>query len=287
MMSTRHALSTFGILMVVVALLAPADALAQGPDVAELTAGSLMVTPTPSPASHDRLLVTIDFMRENVAESTDQFRVYYRTGEAVSDDNRESAGFMDLPVPSGTGTRHTMTLTGLKGGTSYFVGIARKRTTTVGGAFALENGQYTTAAVMTGSLPLPDRVLNVVIDSSADTMLEVSWDAPYAGAAGLTIKEYEVKYNTSMTASKAAGRAVVVKVTGMMATISNLMMGTMYDVQVRAVNSAEGKGEYSVKMTATPGMAGGGTTTTPALPLFGILALFAGLLAAGRARLRR
>ena len=67
-------------------------------------------------------------------------------------------------------------------------------------------------------------------------------------------------------------------------TFENLMNGTEYTVQVAARNEVE-LGDYSDEEKATP-MAGG-ATQTPALPVFGAFALGAGLLAAGRRRLRR
>ena len=65
-------------------------------------------------------------------------------------------------------------------------------------------------------------------------------------------------------------------------TFEGLMNGTEYTVQVAARNEID-LGEYSDEEMATPMAA----TPTPALPLFGAFALGAGLLAAGRARLRR
>ncbi len=287
MMSTRRAL---GIVMMVAVLLAPAGA--QGQTVMDVTDAISAVTVLPTvPASHDMIQVSWTFVREGaaIAASTDKFRIYYRAGADALDTTalENATGTMDVAVPT-VGLTAAAQLTGLKAETAYTVVVARVRTVTASGVSTIAGAAAGNVPQTTAAAPMPDRVLNVVIDSSADNMLKVSWDAPYAGAAGLTIKEYEVKYNTSKTDSMAAGTAMTAKVTGTMATLSNLMMGTMYDVQVRAVNSAGGMGEYSVKMTATPGMAGTPTPTpTPALPVFGAFALGAGLLAAGRRRLRR
>ena len=72
-------------------------------------------------------------------------------------------------------------------------------------------------------------------------------------------------------------------VTAMNYTIDGLINGTAYLVRVRAVDSAGNMGEWSDSGSGTPM----GITPTPALPLFGAFGLGAGLLAAGRARMRR
>ena len=67
-------------------------------------------------------------------------------------------------------------------------------------------------------------------------------------------------------------------------TITGLMNGTEYGVQVKAGNErmkvTKGYGVASAEARQTPMM------PTPALPVFGVLALGAGLVAAGRRRLR-
>ena len=147
--------------------------------------------------------------------------------------------------------------------------------------------------ISTAAAPSPARITDVTIDSTADTSLMVSWTAPDAGMTGLTLSKYHVQYRTSATTSpaKAAGAWTPVNgpITSPMATISNLTKGTMYDVQVRAENSAGGMGQWSDTVAATvgAGMGGGGTPTpTPALPIAGIL-LLGGLLAGRGAYLRR
>ena len=93
-----------------------------------------------------------------------------------------------------------------------------------------------------------------------DKMLSVSWTAPYAGHATLTITKYVVTYQTSKTATAALGSLQTLEVTGTSATLSNLTNDIMYDVYVMAVNSAKKDAPNSVKMTGTPKA---GTTTTP------------------------
>ena len=291
-MSTRRTLSTFGVLMAVTALFVPAPVPAQTVMDVEEAITAVAVGPT-SPASHDMLSVTWNFTRESaaIAESTDMFRVYYGTTvfTTAGASLLNAMGSMDVAVPT-VGLAGTATLTGLKAGTEYFVAVARVRTTTAGGAVAIGAPGIQATGATTAAAPTPDRVLGVEI-TPGDGMLMVGWDAPYPGASGLTIKAYHLNYRTSKTTSpaKAAGEWMDIVVMTNSGTIANLMNGTMYDIRVAAKNSADGVGAWSETMMATPGMGGTGTTPTPtpALPLFGILALFGGLLAAGRARLRR
>ena len=111
-------------------------------------------------------------------------------------------------------------------------------------------------------------------------MLMVSWAEP---ASHKSITHYLVDYRTA----SAAGwdeMATPMNVTAMEYTIDGLINGTAYLVRVRAVDSAGAMGEWSDSGSGTPmGM----PTPTPALPLFGAFGLGAGLLAVGRARMRR
>ena len=70
------------------------------------------------------------------------------------------------------------------------------------------------------------------------------------------------------------------------AVIANLTNGMTYYVRAKAKNDAGGvSANWSDPVMGTP--TAEGATPTPALPVFGAFALGAGLLAAGRARLRR
>lgn len=289
------------LLAIVIGTGTPAPAAAQTvQDVTDAAPTNVMLSPT-SPASHNMLMVTFNFAREAaaVATSTDMFRVWYGTA-AVTDTNRLGLPYMDVAVPA-SGNQVTATLTGLMADTAYFVSVARKRTTTVGGAIAISTntgepaGDANTMGVKTAAAPMPNRITDVTIDSSADTSLMVSWTMPDPGMMGLTITKYHVQYRTSATTSpaKAAGAwmALTGTLTSPMATISNLKKGTMYDVQVRAENSAKGMGQWSETVSATVGMAGTGTsmpapTDAPALPLVAAL-LLGGVLAGRGAYLRR
>ena len=123
-----------------------------------------------------------------------------------------------------------------------------------------------------------------------DGSLTVSWTEP---ASDRSIVYYEVWY-------KAVGATTwepesLIAVTAMATEIENLTNGTVYLVQVRAADSAGAMGEWSEPGSGTPRSmakaAGeenqeGEPTPTPALPVFGALALGAGLLSAAWARTR-
>jgi hypothetical protein len=147
--------------------------------------------------------------------------------------------------------------------------------------------------VDTNDPPSPDNVdhRDVVI-KEYDAALGVEWEDPLPGGTAdddLMIEKYMVQFSTKKT----GGTWMSWPHDPMepMVMITGLTNGTMYYVQIKAVNDAGGvSANWSTLVDGTP-MAGGGSPTmpkpTPALPLFGALALGAGVLAAGRARLRR
>ena len=111
-----------------------------------------------------------------------------------------------------------------------------------------------------------------------NNMLMVSWTEP---ASEKSISHYQLDYRS---ASATTWLVKTMNVTAMEYTIKGLINGTAYVVRVRAVDSAERTGEWSDNGSGTP-MAD--AVPTPALPLFGAFGLGAGLLAVGRARMRR
>ena len=116
-----------------------------------------------------------------------------------------------------------------------------------------------------------------------DMMLMVSWAEP---ASQKSITHYQVDYKT---ASAAKWMAKAVNVTALEYTIDGLVNETPYLVRVRAVDSAGAMGEWSDSGSGTPTAMEKPEEPmpTPALPIFGALALGLGLVAAGRRRLRR
>ena len=148
--------------------------------------------------------------------------------------------------------------------------------------------------VMTLVAPMPERVSDIMVEAG-DKMLMVTWSPTYpttGNETGLSTVEYHLQYRTTQTADASAGAWTPETDGGMTimgmeeATISNLMNGVSYDVRIRAENNAGGKGEYSRVSADTRGTPTADAMPTPALPLFGMLALGAGLVAAGRRRLR-
>ena len=119
-----------------------------------------------------------------------------------------------------------------------------------------------------------------VMVKASDMMLMVSWNKPDMGASMVT--GYMVQY-------RQAGGSWSEMDAGMMreATIDGLVNGVEYSVRVMAYGEDDMMGEYSEEMMATPMADDDDDTPVPALPIFGAVALGAGLLAAGRARLRR
>ena len=110
-----------------------------------------------------------------------------------------------------------------------------------------------------------------------DGYLMVDWEAPMS-PDDAPITDYSVRY------MQKGGAWADQMHEGVMtdSMISGLVNGVEYYVQVAAVNK-NGMGEYSESAMGIPMMM---PTPTPALPIFGAVALGAGLLAAGRARLR-
>ena len=113
-----------------------------------------------------------------------------------------------------------------------------------------------------------------VMVKPGDMMLMVSWNKPDMGAD--MVKGYNVQYRQAGGAWSDINVLMERK-----ATIEGLQNGVKYSVRVMAYGTGDMMGEYSQEMMATPTV-----TPVPALPIFGALALGAGLVAAGRRRLR-
>ena len=116
--------------------------------------------------------------------------------------------------------------------------------------------------------------------------LVLQWDRhPTPGASGLEISGYMIEYSPKKDFSSEKMMIEVGAVN--MAVIANLMNDMTYYIRMKAKNDAGGmSANWSGTLMGTP-MAGAMPTPTPALPVFGAFALGAGLLVAGRARLRR
>ena len=118
-----------------------------------------------------------------------------------------------------------------------------------------------------------------------DRILTVSWTEP---ASERSIVYYEVRYKAVDATTWEPENPMAV--TAMATQIKDLTNGTAYLAQVRAVDSAGAIGEWSEPGSGTPKAMeeeeGEEPMPTPALPVFSVLALGAGVLAAGWARTR-
>ena len=187
-----------------------------------------------------------------------------------------------MEVPGGANVL-TYTVTGLMNGKVYEVQVRARNANGSGMWSAVATGtpkKETTTTTTPGEGPA--KVAAPMV-KPGDKMLTVSWTAP---ASAQTITHYEVRYRaTTAKVWEPAAPKAAMTVTAMMTEIKPLVNNTPYLVQVRAVDSAEDMGEWSDSGSATPAAAD--PVPTPALPLFGAFGLGAGLLAVGRARMRR
>ena len=234
------------------------------------------------------------------------FNVYYKKGKDIANlRSRDIDGAMMMDASLGSkrteitgqaGTKFEYTVKDLEPATDYLFTVLPYS----GEPAVLDADPVPPAVIgMTADAPAPTLVRDVEL-MSGDKMLMVSWRPPVRAAGSATdikLDRYEVQWRWSQTADHDAGdwemyppKGSMTKLTDTDYDITSLENGVMYDVQVRAINEAKGKGPWS---PAEPGVRGtpiaDGTmpTPTPALPFFGAFALGAGLLAAGRARLRR
>ena len=170
-----------------------------------------------------------------------------------------------------TGGERSYTITmydgaALKNGTEYVVQVTGNNAAGAGPVSDRVKGTPTTVGTTAPGAPSISLM-------SGDSMLMVSWDA----VDGAT--KYKVQWSTAAQSFGAADRTAEV-MEGTSHDITGLENGTEYKVRVAAGNKDHGYGDWSGEAMAMPMM------PTPALPVFGVLALGAGLVAAGRRRLR-
>ena len=247
--------------------------------------------PSASPLDHERLLVswTAD------ADSNLGDAAVPRAGFEVGYVQHDSAGTFGAASPEveSVGTNHRQfELTELEAGKRYVVAV---RATP--GTPALNQDSDATNDIdtgkqdweftsgMTSAAPKPDAIrardIRVI---AGPTELTVEWDEPYAGKSGLEIVEYFVEWSEKKDGT--GKKSWPYPITDRVLTIDRLKNDTMYYVAVGSKNDVGGMTDPSfstdTRASGTPMM----PTPTPALPIFGAVALGAGLLAAGRARLR-
>ena len=168
------------------------------------------------------------------------------------------------------------TITGLTPETMYYTNVCASADDGRG-ACSTDMSFTTMAAPITPpDMTIPEAPTNVMVEEGV-MMLTVTWEKP-DNDGGSAVTGYSVQHRQT-----GGGWTIVSHpATARMATIEGLAAAVVHEVQVAAVN-AVGMGPYSEPKMGTPM----GPIETPALPLFGAVALGAGLLAAGRARMRR
>ena len=187
-------------------------------------------------------------------------------------------------IPPVAGATQEYTIAGLKVGAKYQIRLRAQNRSQGYGLWSEWLFKETMAVPGREPSPAVSKVADPMVEAG-DKMLMVSWTEP---ASEKSITHYMLDYKT---ASATKWMAKPMNVTDMKYTIDGLINGTAYLVRVRAVDSAGNMGEWSDNGSGTP-MAGDTDPVpvpdpVPALPIFGAVALGAGLLAAGRARLRR
>lgn len=287
MMSTRRTFLTFGVLLASVVLLVPGTAFAQ-----DLTTSDVPTSIAARSTGTDSLVVTWSPPSANGA-SVDQYEVAWAEKPSVLGETATTAAQFALltSMKSKVGDERTsMSITGLKAGTTYTVSVRAIDATPNPDLVSDWGGPADEA---TDDLPAVGKVMDLRL-TEGDGMIMAEWD-PVSDPIG--IHHYKV------TTTAAGGFSLIMGTDGnvTMHTVMNLTNGIEYTIKVAAVamnqdGSADADGDGTPERLgpdsdakkATPmAGAGGDMTVTPALPLFGILALFGGLLAAGRARLRR
>lgn len=296
MMSRRRSLFTFGALLVAAVLLVPSAVFAQATTLAatgvtNITYNSVKLTWTRGDTvAASGWEILYQMLPDSAAPPAGGPAV---VAESTLDFVAGTA--MTEMVSGGTPPANGYTLTGLTPGKVYMVGIAGLSTADPP-VRATVSDRFKFKAL---AAPMPDPVTGVMV-KPGDMSLMVSWDKPYGGTASngmeLGIKAYHVQYRTSQTASMGAGdwlpkdlMQAVVMAPATETTITGLTNGTMYDVQVEAKNELDATSPNWSRVTddtrGTPSASA--MTETPALPLVGILLLGAGLVTAGRRRLRQ
>lgn len=287
MTSTRRTLMVLGTLL---AVLAVSTGAAQAQPAAP--------TGVTAPANgYGAFNVTIRAAAGTLA--TDDFEVRYE--ELASGVDFTGVGDKIVTIDAaGPGAIDTVyRLSGLKHGTRYAITARVKR---VASGVTTYSDWATGVGSTTLVAPALGQVKGLTLEA-LDGGLKATWTA-IADPVGFPIARYRVDVSASPSGGSFSSQMWV---DGAMteAMVMNLMNGVEYTVTVRAQASmADGMpdtnrdlGPASESKKVTPMAGAGGTdpepdpdpmpTPTPAVPLVGILALFAGLLAAGRARLRR
>ena len=182
---------------------------------------------------------------------------------------------MDVDKAS-SGDDYTLSIDGLKPNKDYVFGLTALGTAGNGDA------DEVFAHAKTDTADEPDDVTDLML-YAGDSMILAMWDE--ATDNGSPVTGYTVQYREEGKSSWMESRDGESGTdTSTEWTISNLKNGTTYEARVQACSFTM-CGDWTDEEEAMP--MSGAVIPTPALPLFGALALGAGLVAAGRQRLRR
>lgn len=267
MMSTRRSLFVIGCLMAAFVLFAGGSAFAQVANPTEFEADA---------RSHDMIRVTWEHAS---GDDLDKFSLRYQQTACDADpcvvgDFDLTGNIMRMDVAKASrGDDYEVSVDGLTPGKHYVFGL-----TAIGKDVANSDEVYD--GEETDAADAPDDVRNLML-TAGDGMIMAEWEETTDNGSPVT--GYHVQYK-GKTGGWMDAREGSMEDTSTMWTISNLTNGMEYSVRVRAYSYTM-PGDWSDVMMATP--MEGAMTPTPALPVFGAIALGAGLLAAGRARLRR
>ena len=202
------------------------------------------------------------------------------TGNAPLDLNAEQmrltvSQVTPAPVAGNSPVAFSYTIDGLKTNTMYVFAVRAINNFATNPVGVWSVGSVDTV-IKTLAAPKPDKVTDLIL-TPGNAQIHAEWDE--GDGNGVDITHYVVEYSDD---DGKEWETVSGSITDTMAMIPNLMNGTEYSVRVSANNGTAGATSEVVKATPTDG-----ATPTPALPLFGVIGLGAGLLAAGRTRLRR
>ncbi len=282
MMSTRRSFLAYGVFFAVMALVAPERAFAQ--------AAPSDVTVTPK----DFQSVEVSWTHDGVAVTS--WEILY--------EQQDGAG---TTLTSGvTKVASVSSRTARKGTVSGLTGEKRYLFTVRGVGVDGAKGSPATVVeyvpvVATYPIPSPSTPRNPMA-MGGDETFTLSWDAPFAGHSTLMIEKYEVQKREvagTLTGDWIPSTPKEVDGDETMITFKDLKNGVSYEGRVRAMNDGGKWSGWTTRDGDDPdddatAMVGDDDMDddddmeeTPALPLVGILALFAGLLGAARARLRR
>jgi hypothetical protein len=276
---------TFGVLVTAVALLVPGVAQAQ-PD----PPGSIESTPV----NFDSILVSWQ-VPGDLADVTGYEVGYAIVPKGQTTPGADTFGLLGPTIKSVTPAAATQTqIDDLNHSKSYFI-AARSVDSTATEATERMSVWVVLQTMARTQVPaaLP-QVVDVKVTPLNGALMAVWDDVNDPSNIGIHHFKLTAKSPAMTVVQGSAGDVTEHQITG-------LTNGTEYTVTVQAVGenpdgsadidgdgTPERLGPASKAVKATPSAtADDPMTPTPALPLFGILALFAGLLAAGRARLRR